>query len=73
MIDKDIDVTDKIRIGGIDGDCIPIQNCICGKQFESWDFILHEDEDDPRFCECVRGYYAKVQIKIYQTSKQEES
>jgi len=64
---KDKDITSQVKWGLIDGDLLPLERCACGAEYESWDFILSTESDDPHTCEkCGRRIYFEVIIKVFE-------
>uniref|UniRef100_A0A6M3JYV4 Uncharacterized protein n=1 Tax=viral metagenome TaxID=1070528 RepID=A0A6M3JYV4_9ZZZZ len=62
----DKDITDKCRFGGNDDECLPLEKCACGREFDSWDFILGPYRDTPHECDCGRKLYFRNKITIYE-------
>lgn len=66
-MDEDKDVTDQVEFNLNDDECLPLTKCVCGAEFESWNFILGVYEDDPKECPyCKRKLYFKPSIKVYE-------
>ena len=61
----EFDVTDNVRFGSNDGDLLPLYKCMCGREFDPWDFILNPDE----WKECDCGIEYKFSNKIIINSK----
>ena len=38
----DKDITKGVKHGYVDNGMMPLYECVCGKKFQSWDFILNE-------------------------------
>ncbi len=67
-----IDVTDKVVFDNddIDGECLPLYKCVCGKEFEKWHFILSIYEDHPHICShCGRKLFFRNEIKVYEVEE----
>lgn len=59
-----IDVTDQTRFGLSDDEFLPITRCVCGKQFDYWDFMI--DMSAPTPCpSCGRELIFEVKIVVY--------
>ena len=53
----DIDVTDKVDFGLNDGEYLPLVECVCGQEFESWSFLLNNDSSYGKKCDnCGREF-----------------
>ncbi len=64
---QDIDVTDSVEVGGIDGELMPLEKCVCGKQFDYWDFILKNERDRTNDCPaCGRRLYFSVKVSVFE-------
>jgi hypothetical protein len=67
---KKIDITDAVDFspGNIDGDLLPITKCICGQEFELWDFSIwnFEHSECPS---CNRKLHFEVSVRIYETQE----
>jgi len=62
----DKDVTSECRFGENDEELLPLKKCVCGKKFDSWDFILSIYREDPHVCDCGRKLYFRNKITIYE-------
>jgi hypothetical protein len=62
------DVTDLVKFGDNDGEFLPLEKCICGKVFDSWDFILKIYPDMAKKCICGRKYYFQNKITIFEVT-----
>ena len=61
-----IDMTDEVVFGGNDGDSLPVQRCVCGKEFAPWGFMLGMDSDRAKSCPgCGRKMYFEVNIRVF--------
>jgi DNA-directed RNA polymerase subunit RPC12/RpoP len=61
------DVTDLVSFGNNDDECLPVNKCVCGHEFRSWDFIISIYEDDPYMCRfCGAKLFFENGIRIYQ-------
>ncbi len=62
-----IDVTDKFDFGDNDGEYLPIRKCICGMNFNYWEFFIKTYYDSPKECpNCKRKFCFLNEIKIYE-------
>jgi len=60
------DVTDSFDFD-LDGEFLAISKCVCGQEFDYWDFIINIKKNFPRFCpKCGGKFYFKQIIKIYE-------
>jgi DNA-directed RNA polymerase subunit RPC12/RpoP len=63
----DKDITSQVKFGENDGECLPMTKCICGKEFDWWDFILSIYRDMASSCpSCKRKMYFRNRITIYE-------
>ena len=61
------DVTDKVTFDNNDSECLPLTMCVCGKEWESWNFVLGADKDRPTECSvCKRQLFFGITIKVYE-------
>lgn len=53
------DVTDNFRMGVVDGESMPVEECQCGAAFEHWDQVMNlgEDWECPNCHEIFRASY----------------
>ena len=66
----DIDVTDKVDFGLNDGEYLPLVECVCGQEFESWSFLLNNDSSYGKKCDnCGRELYFELSIRVYEKSR----
>jgi hypothetical protein len=65
--DKDVTKLVEFDSGQIDGECLPLAKCVCGKRFHDWGFILSIYEDNATECpECHRRLYFRSTIRVYE-------
>lgn len=63
----DLDVTNQIEYADIEGDSLSITKCVCGKEYKSWDFILHTDRDWAAECyHCHRKFYFRDTVQVFE-------
>ena len=61
----DKDVTSEVKCGGIDGESITLRRCVCGCEFEAWDFILSIYRDMAHTCpECGCKLYFSYKVTV---------
>lgn len=61
------DVTTLVKFQENDGESLPLTQCVCGKKFDAWDFILGVYQDNPTRCkDCGREFFFSVEIRVYQ-------
>ena len=61
------DVTNKVRFLNNDDEYLPIVQCICGKKFNPWDFIISIYPTDPTECpKCSRKLFFKLNIQVFE-------
>ena len=61
----DRDVTKLVEIGNVDDDELPINKCVCGAEFMSWQFNISID----RACECPkcgRKLYFTMRVRVFE-------
>lgn len=62
-----IDVTNKVYFYNPDDECLPITQCVCGKKFEPWSFIISIYDDSPSACPtCGAKLYFRNAVRVYQ-------
>lgn len=67
------DITDQVKFSSIDGECMPLLKCACGKTWDDWDFILGDDEDHPSKCfNCGRWLFFRAHVKVYEVKGYDE-
>lgn len=70
MTREQIDVTDKIELGSVDDELVPITKCVCGAEFEWWHFYISIYPDTPYGCpKCGREFYFENTVKVYQVTR----
>ena len=70
MKKKDVDVTDKVGVGMIDDESLPLTKCICGVVFIPWEMVLGIYKDDPTTCPyCHRKFYFTNNISVYEVKE----
>ena len=64
------DVTDQVRVGYSDEESLPMEKCVCGASWPTWDGpILHIERDDPVECpKCGRKFHWKSKITVWEVS-----
>lgn len=61
------DVTKQVTFGNPDDEYLQIIECVCGKAFNWWEFIISIYEDSARQCpNCGRKFIFKQEVKIYE-------
>ena len=62
------DVSGGFNIGSVDDECLPVTECICGKEFRGWsDYVLSIYEDTPTECpNCHRKFFFTNYIRIFE-------
>jgi DNA-directed RNA polymerase subunit RPC12/RpoP len=64
-----INVTSEIQFNNNDDEALPITKCICGAQFDGWEFYISIYEDCPTPCpKCGRRFIFKNQITVYEVA-----
>ena len=64
---SDKDVTALIQFGCNDEESLPVNKCVCGAEFELWEFVLNVYHDTPRQCHhCGRRFYFRNKITVYE-------
>ena len=68
----DRDVTNLVRFGDNDSECLPITRCVCGATFPAWEFIIGIYDDEPYGCpKCGRKLYFSVSIRVFEKRDEE--
>ena len=63
----DTDVTAKVKVGDYEGGMLPLDRCICGREFGGFKFILWQDRDGPESCpDCGRQFRFEISIKVFE-------
>lgn len=64
---KIIDITDKVEFGWNDDEALPLTRCVCGKKWNTWDFILGVEKDYPTECpSCGRRLFWSTHIRVFE-------
>lgn len=64
---KSKDVTKQMDFGFNDEEFLPIEKCVCGKEFPYWSFFIDIYENNPTECPyCKRKFFFSVGIRIYE-------
>jgi hypothetical protein len=66
-----VDITDKVKFGDNDGECLPLEQCICGYKFNRWSFIISVYEDISSICpNCGKSLFFRTSISVYEITKE---
>ena len=61
------DVTNKIEFDNLTDGYLPITKCLCGQEFDDWNFLISIYSDFPYECpNCGVKLYYENKIKIFQ-------
>lgn len=66
------DVTDQVRFGRVDNECLPLERCICGAAWNPWMgpiLGLNNEEDCPV---CGRLYFFRVTLQVFQVIPEDQ-
>ena len=67
---KIIDVTDKVAFENNDDESLPLTKCVCGRVWETWNFILDADKERLTECPyCKRKLFFDLEIKVYEVKE----
>ena len=69
----DKDITDQVKVGLIDGECLPLEVCACGLKFDNWECVLSIERDAFFQCDCGRKLYFSNKITVYEIVESRES
>lgn len=70
MSDKDVTQLVDFDAGQIDSECLPLYKCVCGKTFDSWDFLLGIYRENASRCpQCNRRLYFSVGIRVFEVEE----
>ena len=62
-----VDVTDQVSFGNSDDELLPITKCICGENFNYWNFTIGIYKDEPKECPmCGRRYFFTTSTRVYE-------
>jgi hypothetical protein len=65
MMDKD--VTDQVEFMNPDDELLPINKCVCGQEYEWWEFVISIYREDAFQCEnCGRQLYFTQKIRVWE-------
>lgn len=60
-------ITSKVKCNLNDGEFLPLTRCVCGEEFENWDFLLNMESDSAKECpKCNRKMFFTVDIKVFE-------
>jgi hypothetical protein len=63
----DKDVTSEVSFSDNDGDSLPLLMCVCGKEFDAWDFVLGTERDRASEChKCHHKLYFTNTIAVFE-------
>ena len=63
---KITDVTNLVDYQANDGEDLPLTKCICGNEYDAWDFVLGIEENAPMICKkCGAKLYFSFEICVY--------
>jgi len=64
------DVTASVKVGDYEGGIVPLERCVCGREFRSFDFNLWEGVDNPEPCpDCGRRFHYQIEIKVFEVKE----
>ena len=70
----DRDVTDLVKRGYVDDECMPIEKCVCGAEFVPWTFIISIYRDSAYECPmCSRKLYFAMSVRVFEVDTPLES
>jgi hypothetical protein len=65
-----VDVTDKVSFQNNDDEALPITTCVCGHEYDAWEFIINMYYDRPDWVRSCKHCGAKLcfslDIRVYQ-------
>ena len=65
MADKD--VTNKVKHSNEDDEMMAVYKCVCGEEWDAWDFIISIYRDTAAACDnCNRRFYFRSSVTIYE-------
>jgi hypothetical protein len=65
-------VTDKMKFGNPDDELLPVTQCVCGKTFGLWEFVIGIYTENPYGCpSCGRKFYFKQAIEVYEVGEKQ--
>jgi len=62
---KEREVTAEVERGEVDGDALSLLRCVCGQEFEPWDFVI-TDWDKRKCPQCGRGFRFEMEVAVYE-------
>ena len=73
-MNNDKDVTDLVDFYTNDDEALPLTQCVCGKKYGMWDFIISVYREDAHECEdCGAKLYFTNTITVYQVNEEQNS
>ena|SRR3989304_5387795 len=64
---RDRDVTDLVKRGYVDDECMPIEKCVCGAEFKGWDWTISIYRDRANKCPaCGRKLYFRQSVSVFE-------
>ena len=61
-----VDVTDQVRFGNSDDEMLPLTKCICGENFQMWNFVIGIYKDEPKECPMCGRRYFFTSTRVYE-------
>lgn len=64
-----LDVTDQVAFGPVDGEFLPIIQCVCGRKWPLWrrTICVYADADYLEPCpQCGRRLFFRLAVKVYE-------
>ena len=62
-----VDVTDKVKIGNPDDELVSVYKCVCGAEFDYWNFTISIYPDSPCVCdECGRMLVFRSTVRVFE-------
>jgi DNA-directed RNA polymerase subunit RPC12/RpoP len=60
-------VGDQMEYGFSDGDYLPIEKCVCGAEFDWWEFSISIYENTPTECpKCGRKFFFTTHVSVWE-------
>lgn len=68
-MNPDIDITDRVayEADSIDAELMPLTRCVCGTEFDYWQFPIPSDRERAQECPgCHRKIYFGLTVRVYE-------
>lgn len=65
------DITSQVDFLNNDDELLPITKCVCGEEFDSWEFCVSIYENEAHSCpKCGRKFFFRLGIRVFEVEEE---